>query len=194
MKNYKRHFLLALSCLVLCMFAAACGTPRSTVVKKVLKGASASFTQAWDYLQLNEEPSANFWVKTTVLSNYRSDERGRRAGTIYFRTDAGETYLFVDKADATATVATVYMVGRTKDGEANRAYATEIPFEGANHQATIQVLFHNGIYYLQIDGHWTVIDGSTTPVSSEGDYDFFTKQKSYMALETAVWDPQHMKM
>ena len=121
MKNYKRHFLLALSCLVLCMFAAACGTPKSTVVKKVLKGASASFTQAWDYLQLNEEPSANFWMKTTVLSNYRSDERGRRAGTIYFRTDAGETYLFVDKADATVTVATVYMVGRTKDGEANRA-------------------------------------------------------------------------
>ena len=192
MKNYKRHFLLALSCLVLCMFAAACGTPKSTVVKKVLKGASASFTQAWDYLQLNEEPSANFWVKTTVLSNYRSDERGRRAGTIYFRTDAGETYLFIDKADATATVATVYMVGRTKDGEANRAYATEIPFEGANHQATIQALFHNGVYYLQIDGHWTVIDGSTTPVSSEGDYDFFTKaEKLYGIGNSGVGSSTH---
>lgn len=175
MKELKRNLLIIAFMLALCLFATACRrTVKDVKEEKVLSGTTATFTKAWDYLLLNENNSSDFWVQTAVLSDYRSDELGRRAGTVFFHTDAGEVYLFVDKDNAAATCATVYFVGKSVDGESRRSYITDIPFEGANHQSTVEVIFKGGVYYIKIMDRWITIDSNSVSLTAEGDFDFFT--------------------
>ena len=169
-------YVLLFFCMCAAVFFVGCEKGEQQEDTKVLSGSEIMFEQPWDYAVLSEEGSSDFWVATTVSSDYRSDEFGRRAGTIYAGTDGNKMYVFADKDASSSKTATIYFVGFTGEEKSLRTYHTDFLFEGANHSASIKLIYKTGVYYVCLNGGWLKIDKTTAAASSEGTFDFFTEQ------------------
>ena len=178
-------YILLFLCMCAAVFFVGCERGEQQESPKVLSGSEIVFEQPWDYAVLSEKSSSDFWVATTVSSDYRSDEFGRRAGTIYAGTDGNEMYVFVDKDASSSKTATIYFVGFKGDERSLRTYDTGHFFEGANHSASIKLIYKTGVYYVSIDGEWIRIDKTTAAASSEGTFDFFTEQPRFFGVGNA---------
>ena len=178
-------YILLFLCMCAAVFFVGCEKGEQQESPKVLSGSEIVFEQPWDYAVLSEKSSSDFWVATTVSSDYRSDEFGRRAGTIYAGTDGNEMYVFVDKDASSSKTATIYFVGFKGEERSLRTYDTGHFFEGANHSASIKLIYKTGVYYVSIDGEWIKIDKTTAAASSEGTFDFFTEQPRFFGVGNA---------
>ena len=178
-------YILLFLCMCAAVFFVGCERGGQQESPKVLSGSEIVFEQPWDYAVLSEKSSSDFWVATTVSSDYRSDESGRRAGTIYAGTDGNEMYVFVDKDASSSKTATIYFVGFKGEERSLRTYDTGHFFEGANHSASIKLVYKTGVYYVSIDGEWIRIDKTTAAASSEGTFDFFTEQPRFFGVGNA---------
>ena len=172
------RFVTALIALCAAVLAVGCGDNKPQP-SKIMESNAVTLTAAWDYALIGADASADFWVETRASADYRSDEAGRRAGTVYFETEDGSAYVFADKARVDSETATVYMVGKSGEETATYEYATDVGYEGANHATDLKVVFAGGVYYVRIDGSWLKIDDKTAATKS-GEFDFFTtKEKKY---------------
>ena len=178
-------YVLLFFCMCAAIFFVGCEKREQQEDTKVLSGSEIMFEQPWDYAVLSEKSSSDFWVATTVSSDYRSDEFGRRAGTIYAGTDGNEMYVFVDKDASSSKTATIYFVGFTGEEKSLRTYHTDFLFEGANHSASIKLIYKTGVYYVCLNGGWLKIDKTTAAASSEGTFDFFTEQPRFFGVGNA---------
>ncbi len=177
-KMKRLRFITVFIALCAAVTVVGCGDNKPQP-SKIIEGNAVTLSEAWDYALLSDESAADFWVETRTKADYRSDEAGRRAGTVYFETEDGSVYVFADKAETSSETATVYLVGKSGDETAIYAYGTEIGFEGANHATDLKVVFAGGTYYVRLDGNWLKIDGKTA-ASKSGEFDFFTnKEKKY---------------
>ena len=178
-------YILLFLCMCAAVFFVGCERGEQQESPKVLSGSEIVFEQPWDYAVLSEKSSSDFWVATTVSSDYRSDEFGRRAGTVYAGTDGNEMYVFVDKDASSSKTATIYFVGFTGEEKSLRTYHTDFLFEGANHSASIKLIYKTGVYYVCLNGGWLKIDKTTAAASSEGTFDFFTEQPRFFGVGNA---------